>query len=181
MNFDDSSSDSFFAPSWLECCFFSSKGPLYCPQVVWILFFFLPRVHCIAPKVVNVSGSVEKCWCHFCQGFCKLNYVLVWKSFLFWNQIWYFNDHVYSSLNCWNEIREMSVFEIFFFWNSNFFFFKDPTHYSMQSFDCLVSWKQKWPVVRFKMTFSWFFVSTLNSDFGYIFWWSVMRWHFYRF
>ena len=51
----------------------------------------------------------------------------------------------------------------------------------LQSFDCLVFWKQKWPVVRFKMTFSWFFVSTLNSDFGYIFWWSVMRWHFYEF
>ena len=58
---------------------------------------------------------------------------------------------------------------------------KDPTHYSMQSFDCLVSWKQKWPVVRFKMAFSWFFVSTLNFDFWYIFWWFVMRWHFYRF
>ena len=73
---------------------------------------------------------------------------------------------------------EMSFLKII--WKSSFVI-KDPTHYSMQSFDCLVSWKQKWSVERFKMTFSWFFVSTLNSDFGYIFWWSVMRRHFYRF
>ena len=73
------------------------------------------------------------------------------------------------------------LFFYFIFFEIQTSLVKDPTHYSKQSFDCLVFWKQKWPVVRFKMTFSWFFVSILNSDFGYIFWWSVMRWHFYRF
>ena len=29
---------------------------------------------------------------------------------------------------------------------------------------------------KIKMTFSWFFVSVLIFDLGYIFWWSMMRW-----
>ena len=73
----------------------------------------------------------------------------------------------------WNQ-RDISFWKVIFEIRAPLV--KDPTHYSMQSFDCLVFWKQRWPVVRFKMTFSWFFVSTLNSDFGYIFWWSAMRW-----
>jgi hypothetical protein len=31
---------------------------------------------------------------------------------------------------------------------------------------------------KIKMVFPWFFVSILNSNFGYIFWLSVMRWPF---
>jgi len=46
----------------------------------------------------------------------------------------------------------------------------------MSSFDCLVFWKQKWLVVRLKWLFSWFFVSVLIFDLGYIFWWSAIRW-----
>ena len=51
------------------------------------------------------------------------------------------------------------------------------SHSNTQSFNCLVFWKQKVTRCKIKMVFSWFFVSILKSDFGYIFWWSVMRWH----
>jgi len=72
---------------------------------------------------------------------------------------------------------EMSFFEKTF-WKSSFFI-KDPTHVirNIQSFDCHVFWKQKLTRCKTKMVFfSWFFVSILDSDFGYIFWWSMMRW-----
>jgi hypothetical protein len=41
---------------------------------------------------------------------------------------------------------------------------------------------RNWPVARLKwLFFSWFFIFILNSDFGYIFWWSVIRWPFVNF
>ena len=46
----------------------------------------------------------------------------------------------------------------------------------MQSFDCPVFWKQKWPAVRLKWLFPWFLVSVSIFDLGYIFWWSAVRW-----
>ena len=84
-----------------------------------------------------------------------------------------------SKLLKWNQ-RDVC------FWKNFLLKFKllwSKTQHTIQCSPLIVLYleKQKWPVVRFKMTFSWFFVSTLNSDFGYIFWWSVMRWHFYRF
>ena len=67
---------SSLPPSWFKYCLFSFS-----------------KVHCIAPR------SVEENWCHFCQEFANLVGVfLVWKSFLFWNQISHFKDHVNSSL-----------------------------------------------------------------------------------
>ena len=44
-----------------------------CPPLIWILFVFLLGVHCIAPRCLNFSRSVEKSWCHFCRGFHRLN------------------------------------------------------------------------------------------------------------
>ena len=41
--------------------------------------------------------------------------------------------------------------------------------------------KKNWLVVRLKWLFPWFFISILNSNFGYIFWLSVMRWPFMNF
>ena len=64
MDFANSSSDSFFALADLNTFYFPSQGSLYCPQVV------------------NFSRSVEKCWCHSCQGFCKFNRCS--SSFFFW-------------------------------------------------------------------------------------------------
>jgi hypothetical protein len=42
-------------PSWFEYCLFSFSRST------------------VLPQVVNLSRSLEKCWCHFCQGFCKFN------------------------------------------------------------------------------------------------------------
>jgi hypothetical protein len=83
--------------------------------------------------------------------------------------------------NYWNEIREMSVLKSIL--ENQASLVKDPTHaiQNMQSFDCLVFWKQKLTGCKIKMAFPWFFVSILNSDFGYIFWWYVMRWPFFEF
>ena len=155
---------------WLIIWFF------LCPQLIRMLFAFLPRVHCIAPRWSTFQGVSRNVDVIFVKNFANSIDVLSCSGI----KSQHFNDHVYSSI-----IVEMKSEGYQFFWKVSFEIraplVKDPTHYSMQSFDCLVFWKQKWPVVRFKMTFSWFFVSTLNSDFGYIFWWSVMRWHFYEF
>ena len=133
--------------------------------------FSFSEVHCIAPR------SVEKNWCHFCQEFANsVNVFLIWKSFLFWNQISYFKGHVNSSLIvemksercqflkvfleiklCWSKIQH-TLFNIVL-WLS-----------------CILREKKNWLVVRLKWLFPWFFVSILNSNFGYIFWLSVMRW-----
>jgi hypothetical protein len=68
-------------PADLNTVCFPTPDPLYCLQVV------------------NFSRSVKKCWCHSCQGFCKLDrYSSCLTIFLFWNQFSYFKDHVYSSL-----------------------------------------------------------------------------------
>ena len=150
-------------PADLNAVCFSSKGPLYYPQVV------------------NVSRSVEKCWCHFCQGFLQTQLMFLFEN-LSCSGI-KSDISTIMSIQVWIvEMKsERCLFLKIFSFEIQTSLIKDPTHYSMQSFDCLVSWKQKWPIVRFKMTCSWFFVSILNSDFGYIFWWSVMRWHFYEF
>ena len=67
---------SSLPPSWFKYCLFSFS-----------------KVHYIAPR------SVEKNWCHFCQESANsVDVLLIWKSFLFWNQISHFKCHVYSSL-----------------------------------------------------------------------------------
>jgi hypothetical protein len=62
---------------------------------------------------------------------------------------------------------------------------KDPIHVIQCSNPFIVLYfeNRNWPVARLKWLsfFSWFFVSTLNSNFGYIFCWSVMRWYFFEF
>jgi len=104
---------SFKSHSHVGDCLFPFQGPLYCPQVV------------------NFSRSVKKFWCHSCQGFCKLNrYSSCLTIFLFWNQLSYFKDHVYSksSLLKWNQ--RCPFFEKTF-WKSSFFFFqRSNTRYS---------------------------------------------------
>ena len=52
----------------------------------------------------------------------------------------------------WNQ-RDVCFWNYYFSFEIQTSLVKDPTHYSMQSFDCLVFWKQKWPVVRFKNDF----------------------------
>jgi len=126
---------------WRRCrggnfSWFPSQGPLYCPQVV------------------NFSRSVKKCWCHSCQGFCKLDrYSSCLTIFLVLESNLIFQRWCLFKSNCWNEIREMSFFEKTF-WKSSFFI-KDPTHIirNIQSFDCHVFWKQKLTRCKTKMVF----------------------------
>jgi len=137
-----------------------------CPQLIWILVFSFLR-----STVLRQGGQLfrecRKKLMSFLPGILQI------RS-MFWNQISSFKDHVYSSLVV--EMKsEMLVFESIF-WNSSFFDQRSNTRYSMQSFDCLVFWKQKWFVVRLKWLFSWFFVSVLTFDLGYFIWWSAMRW-----
>ena len=99
MNFDDSSSDSFFAPSWSGYCLLSF----------------------LRSTILPLGGQrVEKCWCHFCQGFCKLNWCSYLKIFIVQESNLILQRSCLFKSNCWNEIRKISVFENYF-WSSSFF------------------------------------------------------------
>ena len=114
MDFTNSSFNSFFAPSCSE-----------------YFFVFLLRVHCIAPKRSTFQGVLRSVDFILVKDFANsIDILLVWQSFLFWNQISYFKDHVYSKSSCWNKIREISVLEKIF-WKSSFFDQRSNTHYSM--------------------------------------------------
>jgi hypothetical protein len=116
----------------------------------------------------------------------SIDILLVWQSFLFWNHFSYFKDYVYSksSLLKWKQrcpfLKRPFANQAFWSKTQHTFF------QNIQSFDCHVFWKQKLTRCKTKMAFffffffffSWFFVSILDSDFGYIFWGSVMRWPF---
>jgi len=78
-----------YCPQFID----SSFDHLYPPTDLNTVLFSFSKVHCIAPS------SVEKNWCHFCQEFANpVDVLLIWKSFLFWNQISHFKDQVNSSL-----------------------------------------------------------------------------------
>ena len=111
-------------------------------------------------------------------------FFFVWQSLLFWNQISYFKDPVYSSLIVEMKSErclflKLLLFFFIFFFEIQTSLVKDPTHVTQCSPSIVLYFENRnQPVVRLKWYFPWFFVSTLNSDFGYIFWWSVMRWYF---
>ena len=93
---------------WLIIRFF------LCPQLIWILFAFLLKVHYIAPRWSTFQGVSRNVDVIFVKNFANSNDVLVWKPFLFWNQISTFQWSCLFKYNCWNEIREISVFENLF-------------------------------------------------------------------
>ena len=116
-----------------------------------------------------------------CQGFRKLNECSSLFENLSCSGIKSDISTIMSiqSLVCWSEIRDVLLKSIFEIQAS---LVKDPTHVIQCSPSIVLYFENKnQPVVRLKWFFPWFFLSTLNSDFGYIFWWSVMRWHFYEF
>jgi hypothetical protein len=94
----DSSFNHLSLPfSWSEYCLFSFSGST------------------VLPQMVNFSTSVENCSRHSCQGFykfdrgsCCLTIFLVLESNLIFQKSCLFKS------NCWNEIKEMSVFESIF-------------------------------------------------------------------
>jgi len=70
-----------------------------CPQLIWIPFVFLLRVHCITPRWSTFQGVSRSVDVILVKDFANsIDILLVWQSFLFWNQISYFNGDVYSSL-----------------------------------------------------------------------------------
>jgi len=139
-----------------------------CPQMIWILFVFLLRVHCIAPRWSAFQGVSRSVDVILVKDFA--NSVNVLEPNLIFQRSYLFKS------NCWKENKEMSILKSFF--GNQAYLVKDPTHIiqNIQSFDCLVFWNRNWPVVRLKWLFSWFFVSVLTFDHGYIFWRSAMRW-----
>ena len=145
MDFDDSSCDSFFAPSWSGYCLFS----------------FLRST--VLPPAAQLFKECRGLQCHFYQRFCILNQCSSVFDNLPCSGI---NSHIskimsIQSLVCWNEIRDVPFLEIF--WKSSFLI-KDPTHVirNTQSFDCLVFWKQKSTRCRIKMAFSMVLCINLN-------------------
>ena len=149
---------SSLSPSWFKHCLFSFS-----------------KVHCIAPR------SVEENWCHFCQEFANLvDVFLVWKSFLFWNQISHFKGHVYSSLIVEMKSERCQFLKVFLeiklYWSKI-----QHTLFNVVLWLSCILREKKLTRCKIKMAFPWFFVSILNSNFGYIFWLSVMRWPFMNF
>jgi len=160
MDFANSSFDSFFAPANLNTFCFPSQGPLYCPR--WSTFQGVSR----SVDVILVRDFAN-----------SIDVLLVWQIFLVLESNLIFQRSCLFK-SYWNEIKEMLIFEKTF-WKSSFLI-KDLTHVirNIQSFDCHVFWKQNLTCCKTKMAFflSWFFVSVLTFDLGYIFWRSAMRW-----
>jgi hypothetical protein len=94
--------------------------------------------------------------------------VLVWQSSLFCNQISSFKDHAYSSLIVKTKSENVCFLKYFL----KFKLLWSKTQHTIQCSSLIVLYfeNRNRPVARLKwLIFSWFFVSILNSDFGYIF------------
>jgi len=115
---------SFIAPSWSEYCLFSFSGSTVLPP---------------GGQLFKVSRILQTRSIFF-----LFDNLSILESTLILQRSCQFKS------NCWNEIREMSVFE------NQVSSVKDLTHVirNIQSFDCHVFWKQKLTHCKFKMTFS---------------------------
>ena len=145
------------------------------PQLIWILLVFLLRVHCIAPKWSTFQGVSRNVDVILVKDFANsIDVLLVWQSSLFWNQISYFNAHVYSNLIVEMKSERCQFWKVFleikFVWSK----IQHTLFNVVLWLPCILNTEMT--RCKIKMTFSWFFVSVLIFDLGYIFWWSVMRW-----
>jgi len=93
-----------------------------CPQLIWMLFVFLFRVHYIAPKWSTFQGVMKRVDVISIRDFA--NSINVLESNLIFQRSCLFKS------NCWNEIRDMLVLEKIF-WKSSFFNQRSNIHYSM--------------------------------------------------
>ena len=101
--FIDSSFDCLYPPADLNTVCFPSRRSIVLP----------PR-------------SVEENWCHFCQEFANLVDVFFLKIFLILESNLTFQRSCQFKSDCWNEIREMPIFESIF--GNQALLVKDPTH-----------------------------------------------------
>ena len=125
---------------------------------------FPSQIHCIALRwstFQRVSRSVDV---------RSIDVLHVWQFFLFWNQISYFKDHVYSSLIVKMKWERCQFWKRYF---ENQPFWSKTQHTSFKICSPLIVLyfeNRNWPIVRLKFLFLWFFVSILIFDFGYIIW-----------
>jgi hypothetical protein len=149
----------FFAPSWSEYYLFSFLGSTVLPP----------------------DGQLFKeCWeelmsFHVKDFIDSIDVLLRSTIFLVLESNLIFQRSCLFKSSCWNEIREMSILKSVF--GNQACLVKVLTH-AIQCSSLIVLYfeNRNWPVVRLKWLFSWFFVSVLIFDLGYIFWWSAMRW-----
>ena len=113
-DFDDSSSDSFFAPSWSGCYLFSFLKFTELPPGGQPFKEFWEEL--MSFHVKDFANSMRVLLCSTIFLVLESNLILQ-KSCLF-------------KSNCWNEIREISVFEKYF-WNLSFFGQRPNTRHSM--------------------------------------------------
>jgi hypothetical protein len=113
MDFDDASSDSFFAPRWFEYCFFSFSGSTGLPSEGQLFKGYQAMLISFLSRILQIRP-------------------------MFWNQISYFKDHVYSCLIIEIKSKRCQILKVFLEIQASLV--KDPTHViqNMQSFDCLV-------------------------------------------
>ena len=116
---------------------FSSKGPLYCPQVV------------------NLLRSFKKSWCHFMSRIPQIQWVFFFclTIFLVLGSNLILQRSCLFKSNCWNEIRKISFFKKVFL---KFKLLWSKTQYI--SFKCsplivLYFENRNWSDVRLKLLF----------------------------
>jgi len=123
-------------PSWYEYCLFSFLGSTVLPQGVSTFQGVLRRVDVIS--VEDFADSIDVL-------LCSTIFLVLESNFLFQRSC------IFKS-NFWNEIREVSVLEKDIL-KIKLFGQRPNTCNSMQSFDCLVFWKQKSTRCKIKMAF----------------------------
>jgi len=104
-------------------------------------------------QVVNFSRGLEKCWCHFCQGFCKFNRCSYLTIFLVLESNLIFQRSCLFKSNYWNEIREMPILKSIFRKSSLFGQRPNTRHskYVILWLSCIL--KTKMTRCKIKMTF----------------------------
>jgi hypothetical protein len=161
LQFTDSSFNHFSLPhSWSEYC-----------------SFFLLRVQCIALSCSTFQG-VSKTSMSFLSRISQTQsmFFCVRCSSLFWNQLSYFKDHVYSKSSLLKRNQRCPFlkrpFENQAFWSKiQHTLFKIYSPLIVMYFE-----NRNWPNVGLKWLFPWFFVSIWILDIGYIIWLSMMKW-----
>ena len=103
-----------------------------CPQLIWMLFVFLLRVYCIAPRWSTFQGVSRNVDVIFVKDFANsIDVLLCLTIFLVLEPNLILQRSCLFKSNCWNEIREISVFIKKYFWNSSFFGQRPNTRHSM--------------------------------------------------
>jgi len=139
-----------------------------CPQLIWIPFAFLLRVHCIAPRWSTFQGVSRSVDVILVKDFANsIDILLVWQSFCS-----IINSHTskimsIQSLVCWNEIRDV------LFWKDLLkikLFLSKIQHTLFEIYSPLIVMyfeNRNWPVVRLKWLF---FFMVLCIHFRLWFW-----------